>query len=176
MTWTTPKTWAVGDMATAADMNTYVRDNSSIDYYNPQCHIAQFNTQSIANSTPTYVNFDAVAGPGVTAFNWDNYGMSNLGVSPTAIFCIYPGYYLCNGFSFWPTNNSVGVRVMTLEWNRTFLVSKSTAVATGNAEQDCTGHWYFAFGDFLEMIVFQTTGGAYNVQACNLSMMFMAGH
>ena len=27
MAWTTPKTWAVGDIMTAADMNTYVRDN-----------------------------------------------------------------------------------------------------------------------------------------------------
>lgn len=27
--WTTPKTWAVGDILTAADMNTYVRDNTT---------------------------------------------------------------------------------------------------------------------------------------------------
>jgi hypothetical protein len=26
--WTTPKTWNVGDILTAADMNTYVRDNT----------------------------------------------------------------------------------------------------------------------------------------------------
>lgn len=28
--WTTPKTWNVGDILTAADMNTYVRDNTSL--------------------------------------------------------------------------------------------------------------------------------------------------
>lgn len=28
MTWTAPKTWSVGDILTASDMNTYVRDNS----------------------------------------------------------------------------------------------------------------------------------------------------
>lgn len=28
MTWTAPKTWAIGDVLTAADMNTYVRDNT----------------------------------------------------------------------------------------------------------------------------------------------------
>lgn len=27
--WTSPKTWAVGDVLTASDMNTYVRDNTS---------------------------------------------------------------------------------------------------------------------------------------------------
>jgi hypothetical protein len=29
VTWTTPKTWAVGDPATAADFNTYIRDNAA---------------------------------------------------------------------------------------------------------------------------------------------------
>lgn len=28
MAWTAPKTWAAGDIVTAADMNTYVRDNT----------------------------------------------------------------------------------------------------------------------------------------------------
>jgi hypothetical protein len=32
MAWTTPKTWAVGDPATAADLNTYVRDNVAFLY------------------------------------------------------------------------------------------------------------------------------------------------
>lgn len=27
--WTSPKTWAVGDLLTASDMNTYVRDNTA---------------------------------------------------------------------------------------------------------------------------------------------------
>lgn len=30
MAWTTPKTWAVNDVLTAADMNTYVRDNMNV--------------------------------------------------------------------------------------------------------------------------------------------------
>lgn len=29
-TWTTPKTWNVGDILTAADMNTYLRDNTGL--------------------------------------------------------------------------------------------------------------------------------------------------
>ena len=29
MTWTTPKTWSFQEVLTAADMNTYVRDNSN---------------------------------------------------------------------------------------------------------------------------------------------------
>ena len=32
MAWNTPKTWGVGDILTASDMNTYVRDNT--DYLN----------------------------------------------------------------------------------------------------------------------------------------------
>ncbi|MCU4184033.1 hypothetical protein K6U06_06650 [Acidiferrimicrobium sp. IK] len=29
MAWTSPRTWAVGDPATSADLNTYVRDNTA---------------------------------------------------------------------------------------------------------------------------------------------------
>lgn len=32
MSWTSPKTWAVGDPATSADLNTYLRDNPSYLY------------------------------------------------------------------------------------------------------------------------------------------------
>lgn len=32
MSWTTPKTWIVGDVLTASDMNTYVRDNANALY------------------------------------------------------------------------------------------------------------------------------------------------
>ena len=32
MSWTTPKTWAVGDPGTASDLNTYIRDNSAYLY------------------------------------------------------------------------------------------------------------------------------------------------
>ena len=32
MSWTTPKTWAVGDPGTSPDLNTYIRDNSSFLY------------------------------------------------------------------------------------------------------------------------------------------------
>lgn len=32
MTWTAPKTWAVGDPGTSSDLNTYVRDNAKFLY------------------------------------------------------------------------------------------------------------------------------------------------
>lgn len=32
MAWTSPKTWVVGDVLTASDMNTYVRDNANALY------------------------------------------------------------------------------------------------------------------------------------------------
>jgi hypothetical protein len=35
MSWTVPKTWNVGDIGTAADLNAYVRDNSNFLYGTP---------------------------------------------------------------------------------------------------------------------------------------------
>jgi hypothetical protein len=61
ISWTTPKTWAVGDPGTAADLNTYIRDNSNF--------LASASGATVATSQTTaslaYADL-ATAGPAVT--------------------------------------------------------------------------------------------------------------
>lgn len=58
MSWTTPKTWASGDILTASDMNTYVRDNT--DY--------TMNTamKKLLSTTASYSSTLTVGGSEVT--------------------------------------------------------------------------------------------------------------
>ena len=60
ISWTTPKTWAVGDVLTAADMNTYNRDN--LTALQPQA--ATVSTSPSTAST-SYTDLGTV-GPAVT--------------------------------------------------------------------------------------------------------------
>lgn len=60
MGWTAPKTWAVGDVLTASDLNTYVRDNEIA--LQPQA--ATVATSQTTSST-TYADLSTV-GPAVT--------------------------------------------------------------------------------------------------------------
>lgn len=50
MPWTAPKTWSVGDVLTAADLNTYVRDNAKwLGTDKPRCRAR--NSANIAHTT-----------------------------------------------------------------------------------------------------------------------------
>lgn len=60
MTFTTPKTWAVGDVLTAADMNTYVRSNAAwLGTDKPSARVYHNTTQSIASGSYTALVFNS---------------------------------------------------------------------------------------------------------------------
>jgi len=53
--YTDPKTWSPGDVLTAADLNTYVRDNTTDK---PRARMSRAGSQSIPNNANTIVDFD----------------------------------------------------------------------------------------------------------------------
>lgn len=67
MSWVALKTWAVGDVLTAADMNTYVRDNP---YEKPFCQVGRSG--------------DQVTGSGETTMDWDSVSYDTDGMEDTA--------------------------------------------------------------------------------------------
>lgn len=58
MTWTTPRTWTVGETVTAAMMNAHVRDNESA-LYPPRAAVYRSGTATITTNTWTTVSFDS---------------------------------------------------------------------------------------------------------------------
>jgi hypothetical protein len=58
VSWTTPKTWNVGDPATSADLNTYVRDNASFLYGDAGwTNASGFTNSWAANPSPNIPRF-----------------------------------------------------------------------------------------------------------------------
>lgn len=92
MTWTTPKTWVTGDVLTASDMNTYVRDNTN--YLNTQVGSAPI----LAGSDTTERTTTAVA-PGTT---WQ----VTVSIPSTASICVELSYRKSTGGAY---SASVGV-------------------------------------------------------------------
>lgn len=106
--WTTPKTWNVGDVLTAADMNTYVRDNTSylhdpiVDYTVTGSAVATIDTNTLlgGNIPATYSHLRmllllretgvttrdtfALQFNGDTGANYENQLITGLGSSPGA--------------------------------------------------------------------------------------------
>lgn len=49
MAWTAPRTWVVGEVATAAQLNTHLRDN--LNAIGPHVRVRKTTTESVTNST-----------------------------------------------------------------------------------------------------------------------------
>jgi hypothetical protein len=63
-TFATPKTWALGDVLTAAEMNLYVRDNTSwLGTDKPMVRVVRTTSQAVTSSVETPVIFDSQASP-----------------------------------------------------------------------------------------------------------------
>jgi hypothetical protein len=100
MPWTTPKTWSVNEVVTAANMNTHLRDNMSFVGAPPQCSVSTVTPQSIANLTLTALNADLEA--------YDNDSMHSTSTNNSRITINTAGRYLfCATVGF---SNATGLR------------------------------------------------------------------
>lgn len=59
MTWTTPKTWQVDELLTAADLNTHLRDNLNALKAPPTAHVACAESSDYTTTSTTFVDVDS---------------------------------------------------------------------------------------------------------------------
>lgn len=58
MAWTAPRTWVTGEVVTASQMNTHIRDNL-LAIYPRRCEVYRAGTATVATATYTTVSFDS---------------------------------------------------------------------------------------------------------------------
>lgn len=161
MAWTAPKTWAVNDVLTAADMNTYVRDNMAIVGVPPLSRVTQTaGPQSPANNTWTTIIFptrDLDQDP-TSALIYD---------TATGIFTIRTaGVYACVAEIRWAAN-ATGARGCA--WNLNAAATPQWQdIQAGNTlgtSQCCTAPLVRCnVGDTLRVQALQTSGAALALQ------------
>lgn len=168
MAYTTPKSWATNDLLTATDMNTHIRDNISwLATDKPTVRAKRTSNQSIPNATFTILTFDGE--------DWDSASMhstvSNAGrlTIPTG----GGGKYLVGGFMYWQANVT-GRRVARLYKNvdTNILIEQEFTVNAGISSGSVTAMDSAVAGDFFEIKVLQTSGGALNVDAVSVVAYF----
>ena len=86
MTWTDPKTFTVGELLTAADLNTYVRDNLDFLYRKPIVTVRLTSTQAVANASDHVVQWDEAEWDYADTAMWD-------AGTPGSIVIDRPGIY-----------------------------------------------------------------------------------
>lgn len=168
MAFTTPKSWSTSNVLTATDLNTYVRDNISwLATDKPTCRAKRTSVQSIANSTLTAIQFDAE--------DWDSASMHSTSSNTSRITVPSGGggKYAIGWYWYWATNTT-GRRVMRVNKNGSLLLEienyKDASVGT------CTPNGLIfdtaVAGDYYEVIAFQTSGGALNVDGVSVPAYF----
>lgn len=115
MAWTTPKTWAVGEILTAANMNLYQRDNTRWLSHGstggaPMCRFYVTTATTAANDTLTTLGS---ANPTVERF--DNGGMHSTATNPSRITVPSGGggLYLVGACALW-SGSTAGYRELGL--------------------------------------------------------------
>jgi hypothetical protein len=115
--------------------------------------VRRTSTQSIANGTWTAITFsDTVSDPWG---RWD---------AGTALYANYTGYYWVSVRGTWAAN-STGVRMIAIAKNGAeYVDTQETAAVNGfDHHQSCTHLVYLTAGDYVQMHVYQSSGGALNI-------------
>lgn len=153
-----PRTWTVDEYVEAADLNQEIRDAVLFFRDAPSCRVRNSAAILIANSTETALDFDTE--------RWDNDAMHG-GVNPSRLTAPEDGVYaIVAHVAFAP--NATGTREVKIRLNGTTCIGSDCrpAVTTGNETRfSVPTQWKLAAGEWVDVAVFQSSGGNLNVQA-----------
>ncbi|MEU1731385.1 hypothetical protein [Streptosporangium sp. NPDC020145] len=150
-----PRTWVVGEIVTAAKLNADIRDALNFLLSPPLWELTHSGIIAPASSTQAVMPFDTEIvdrdNGHSTSSNTSRY------TSQTA------GYYLVSGAVGF-VSNGTGKRELTILLNGTTETYPSSipGLAAGFTGLTTTGRVYLAVGDYVELYVWQNSGGTLN--------------
>lgn len=113
---------------------------------------------SIADATDTWVDMDAE--------QFDAWGMHSLTTNPSRVTATAPGWYMVTGGVRW-SHNATGYRLSSIWKNRSERVSEHVFIETATnvqPRQVLSGLVWMDVGDYVELDVYQNSGGALDLQ------------
>lgn len=150
------RTWVVGELVTASFMNTNIRDAGNFLTATPLCEVRQTVAQSIPNSTNTPVNMDTE--------DIDNDNAHSTVTNTSRYTAQTAGWHRISG-GVGITGNATGARQVSILKNSVVnpgsaqWLNPGAVTAAISARSKCIP---LSVGDFAEIALFQTSGGALN--------------
>lgn len=160
MAWATPPTASVGGVITAANWNI-LRDDLNFLANPPAARVYKAAAQAINNNTITAINFDTE--------RYDTDTIHDTVTNNTRLTCKTAGLYHFE-FSAEFAANATGFRgwFIRLNGSSSNYIAAFELPLTGAAVTACAtigADYRMAVNDFAEAVVWQTSGGALNIQA-----------
>lgn len=167
-----PRTWVAGEIVTAAEFNSTIRDVDLFQLSPPILKIRQTIAQSIPNNANTPLNYDTE--------EVDSSGMHSTVTNTSRATAVYPGWYWGAG-CYTAAASAAGIR--TLQWAINGAVqngmgSDYTTIGAGASNRlgAIGGMWFLNVGDYLELSAFQNSGGALNTAVSTVEQSTMSLH
>ena len=158
MVWTDPKTFTVGELLTAADLNTYVRDNLDFLYRKPIVTVRLTSTQSVASASDHVVQWDEAEWDYADTAMWD-------AGTPGSIVIDRPGIYEVVPSGLWEgTTDDSSKREVAVELNGTTRLTMDSRLSTSSPEGQAKIFTNLGTGDYLEIVVRHLSGAAIDLQ------------
>ena len=163
MAWTAPKTYNVGDVLTASEMNTYQRDNllalvGANPIIVPSCRAYNDAAIAIPNNSSTALTFNSE--------RWDTDTIHDTSTNPGRLTCTTAGIYHIYGHLD-IAGDATGYRSATIRLNGTTIIAAVTLDANGTdpVRISISTEYSLAATNYLEISLYQNSGGDLNVNA-----------
>lgn len=152
------RTWVSGEVVTAGYMNNNITSPVAWLLAPALCRVRATGAQSIANNTFVTLTFDAE--------DVDTTGMHSTAVNTGRLTAVYPGWYQLFGANCWAAGGAAATsrRMAHYIVNGGSGLTGSIGGGTGmNSIMPAVWrpiHLYLNVGDYVEVQVYQDTGGA----------------
>lgn len=121
----------------------------------PSVRVTSNVSVSVPNNANTVVPFNSE--------RWDTDEQHSNTVNNSRLTCVLAGDYICVANVVWGSAAS-GLRLLTIRKNGTNEIGRiRETVSTGDDEDNLTTHARLAVGDYLELIVYQSSGVVLNL-------------
>lgn len=173
MAYTTPATFVAGNVLTASQLNTHLRDNIAwIATDSPSCRVYKSSSQAITTATVTAITHDSE--------RFDNAAMHDTGSNTSRITVPSGGggKYLTGAGVDWAGDTGGTYRNVALRLNGTTTIAsdmRAPTATSGFAQASLATVYSLAAADYTELVVLHDKGSNLNVSTtANWSPEFWA--
>lgn len=157
-TYSTVPDKAAGDVFTEAMWDDYIKTNVNNLRVPAACRVYKSSAQSIPNNSFTAITFDSE--------RFDTDAMHSTVTNTNRITFNTAGIYLVGVSLYW-TANSTGIRTLQCRLNGSTAIAYDewNAGASAGPGQTVSFAYAFSVNDYIEMLLYQTSGGSLNMTA-----------
>jgi hypothetical protein len=161
MAWTTPRTWVVGEVLTAANMNTHLRDNVSWLGNPPTCRVYNSAALATTSGTPLPLTYNSE--------RWDTESMHSTVTNTERLLAPVAGKYRV-GAAVRYASNATNQRELYIERFNSSNVSQGVYIhkivpaINGNiTDVDVNTEIEMNLNDYVKIVALQNSGGGINI-------------